>query len=158
MILRFSIWKPWSGESVGNVAGGDGAEELIVFAGFAGERERDGGEQLGELLRGFLLGGFLLCECGAHFFEALQIAGRGFDAELAREKEIAGVAVRDVYDLAASAELFDVFLQNDFHVRVLGAQPKICRSCAEPCPSTVSAANGSSAIFCARLMATVSQR
>ncbi len=71
--------------------------------------------QFGELLGVALFDGFLLGENGAHLFQALHVAGVGLEGELARQKEIAGVALCYFHHLAASAELFDVFLQNDLH-------------------------------------------
>src|SRR3982074_945668 len=48
------------GESFGDVAGGDGAEQLVVLAGLAGEAHGDAVDERGLLLRGFeLSGGFL---------------------------------------------------------------------------------------------------
>ena len=61
-ILRLSMVIALGGERFGNIGGGHRAEELIVFAGFAREFERNAGEQFGKRLRRFLFGGFLLGE------------------------------------------------------------------------------------------------
>ena len=67
------------------------------------------------------------------------LAGRGLLGEAPREQEVAGVAARDVDDLAAQADLLDVAEQDDFH----RAQPETY---------------GSSAISRARLTATATWR
>src|ERR1700739_4883038 len=103
------------GESFGNVAGGYGAEELIVLASLAGEVEGDAVDERGLLLRGVELGGGFLGERGANALEGFHVAAGGFDGELARQQEIAGGRGLDGDDVAAVAELFDVFLQNDLH-------------------------------------------
>src|ERR1700730_3240533 len=102
-------------ERFGDVGGGDGAEELIVLAGFAGEAESDAVDERGLLLRGVELGGGFLSERGANALEGFYVAGGSFDGELVRKQEIAGVAGLDGDDVAAVAEFFDVFLQNDLH-------------------------------------------
>src|SRR5216684_9243876 len=103
------------GEGFGDVGGGNGAEELIVLAGLAGEAHRDAVDERGLLLRGFELGGGFLGERGADALEGFHVAAGGFDGELARQQEIAGVTGLDGDDVAAVAEFFDVFLQNDLH-------------------------------------------
>src|SRR5258708_7614426 len=103
------------GEGLGDVGGGDGAEELIVFAGLAGEAHGDAVDERGLLLRSFELGGGFLGERGADALEGFHVAAGGFDGELARQQEIAGVTGLDGDDVAAVAEFFDVFLQNDLH-------------------------------------------
>src|SRR6266852_1949050 len=103
------------GEGFGDVGGGDGAEELVVLAGLAGEAESDAVDERGLLLRGFELVGGFLGQRGANALEGFHVAAGGFDGELARQQEIAGVAGLDGNDVAAVAELIDVFLQNDLH-------------------------------------------
>src|SRR4029077_12344445 len=103
------------GEGFGDVAGGDGAEELVILAGLASEAHGDAIDERGLLLRGFELGGGFLGEGSANALEGFHVAGGGFDGELVRQQEIAGVAGLDGDDVAAMAELVDVFLQNDLH-------------------------------------------
>ena len=56
----------------------------------------------------------------ADAFERLHVAGGGFDGQLFRQQKIARVAGLHVHDVAAVAELFDVFLENYFlHLRFL---------------------------------------
>src|ERR1700674_2475062 len=103
------------GESFGDIGSGDGAEELVVLAGLAGEAHGDAIDEGRLLLRGFKLGGSLLGQRGANALERFHVAGGGFDGELVRQQEIAGVAGLDGDDVATVAEFFDVFLQNDLH-------------------------------------------
>ncbi len=56
-----------------------------------------------------------LASGGANALEGFHVAAGGFDGELVRQQEIAGVAGLDDDDVAAVAEFFDVFLQNDLH-------------------------------------------
>src|SRR5712692_793250 len=108
------------GERLGDVRRGDGAEQLIVFAGLARQRDTGRGEHLGLLLRALPLGGGALVQHGANFLQPLQIAGRGGDGELPRQQEIARIARGHFDYLAAGAQLFDVFLQDDLHRLSLG--------------------------------------
>src|SRR5580704_3837570 len=103
-------------ERFGNVGGGDGTEHLVVLAGLARELQRHTIEQLRLFVRGIQLRGGLFRERRADAFDRLQIAGIGFNGELARQKEIAGVAGLDGDDVAAVSQLFDIFLKNDLHV------------------------------------------
>src|SRR5258708_4084491 len=103
------------GEGFGDVAGGYGAEELVVLAGLAGEADTHAVDERGLLLRGFELGGGFLGERVANALEGFHVAAGGFDGELVRQQEIAGVAGLDGDDVAAVAAVFDVFWQNDLH-------------------------------------------
>src|SRR6202011_2014270 len=76
------------GEGFGDVAGSDGAEELVVLAGLAGEAHSDAVDERGLLLRGFELGGGFLGKRVANALEGLHVAAGGFDGELARQQEI----------------------------------------------------------------------
>ena len=60
-------------ESFGDVGGSDGAEELVVLAGLAGEAHGDAVDERGLLLRGFELGGGFLGERGADALEAFML-------------------------------------------------------------------------------------
>jgi hypothetical protein len=107
-------------EGFGDVAVGDGAEELVVFAGLARELELDAVERGGLFLGCVLLGGGFLRQRAADPFERLHVAGSGFDRQLVRQQKIARVAGLHVNDVAAMAELFDIFLENYFlHLRFL---------------------------------------
>ncbi len=76
------------------------------------------------------------------------------------KQKIARVSFGHFDQLAARAELFHVFLQNNLHVPypVLLSRQIPIRKRVSFLVDMSSAANGSSAIFCARLMATVSHR
>ena len=76
-------------------------------------------EQLGLFLRGIQFGGGFLGQRSANALERFHVAGAGFDGQLARQQEIAGVAGLDGDDVAAVTELFDVFLKNNLHDCVL---------------------------------------
>src|SRR5262252_8165208 len=102
-------------QPIGDVAGGDGAEHLIVFAGLAVELQGNAIEQLGLLFRGLEFGGGLFGESGADAFKRLHVARSGFDGKLVGQEKIAGVAWLDGDNVAAVAELFDIFLKNDLH-------------------------------------------
>src|SRR5712691_5009978 len=142
------------GKSFGNVGRGNRAEELVAFAGLARKAQGHGGESLGLFLRGFALGGGAFGECGADFFEALQRRSCGFDAQLARQQIVARVARRDFHDLAARAEFFHIFLQNNLHRASPGIPVPAKRRPGDHMP----VANGSRAMLRARLMASPSQR
>jgi hypothetical protein len=107
-------------ESFGDVPVGDRAEELVVLAGLARELELDAVERGGLLFCGVLFGGGFLRQRAANALERLHVAGGGFDGQFVRQQEIARVARLHVDDVAAVAELFDVFLENYFlHLRFL---------------------------------------
>src|ERR1700722_6482915 len=107
-------------ERVGDVAVGNRAEELSVFGGLARELKLDAVERSGLLLRRGMLGGRLLRQRTADALERFHIAGGGFDSQLLRQQKIARVAGLHVHDVAAVAELFNVFLKNYFlHWRFL---------------------------------------
>src|SRR5579885_652272 len=104
-----------SGESFGDVRGSDGAEELVVFAGFAREAERNEVQEFGLFVSGIELRGGFLREGTADPLESLHVAGGGFNGELSRQQKVAGVARLDGDHVAAMTQLFDIFLQNDLH-------------------------------------------
>src|SRR6516165_7000190 len=110
-------------QPIGDVAGGDGAEHLIVFAGLAVELQGNAIEQLGLLFRGLEFGGGLFSESGADAFKRLHVARSGFDGKLVGQEKIAGVAWLDGDNVAAVAELFDIFLKNDLHDDLLTPFP-----------------------------------
>src|SRR5215471_1713697 len=101
-------------ERFGDIRGGYRAKELIVLAGLARESEGNAVEQRRLLLRSFQLRGGLLGERGANTLQRLHVAGSCLDRELARQEKISGIAGLHGDDVTAMAELFDVFLKNDF--------------------------------------------
>src|SRR5271165_2755036 len=110
-------------ERFGDVAAGDGAEHLLVFAGLALKGERNVIQQSDLLLRALEFRGGFLGQGGADTLQCFHVAASGFDGHFAREQKITGVAGLDGDDVAAVAELFDVFLKNDFHDRSLAPYP-----------------------------------
>src|ERR1700730_16214041 len=70
------------GEGFSDVAGSDGAEELVVLAGALGEAHSDAVDERGLLLRGFELCGGFLGERVANALEGLHVAAGGFNGEL----------------------------------------------------------------------------
>ena len=58
----------------------------------------------------------------------LHVARCGGQRQLARQQVIAGVAVGDLHDVAAPAELLDVITKNDFH----GSPPNPSSKAAGP--------------------------
>src|SRR5271165_1636275 len=110
-------------ERFGDVAAGDGAEHLLVFAGFTLKGERNVIQQSDLLLRALEFRGGFFGQGGADTLQCFHVAASGFDGHFAREQKIAGVAGLDGDDVAAVAELFDVFLKNDFHDRSLAPYP-----------------------------------
>ena len=67
--------------------------------------------RLGDLL----LLGFLRLELPALALDLLPVAVGDEQRQLARQQVVARVAVGDLHDLAAAAEIVDVLSQNDFH-------------------------------------------
>jgi len=110
-----------SGESFGNVGGRDRAKHLVVLTGFARELQRNAVEQLGLFLRRLDFRGGLLGQRGANALDGLQVARGGFDGEFFGQKKIPRVAGLDGDDVAAVAELFNIFLKNNLHESSLGS-------------------------------------
>lgn len=103
------------GERIGDIGGGDGAEELIVLASLARETDGHTAEGRGLLLRGIHLRGRFLGQRGANALDGFHVAGGSLDGELARQQEIARVSGLYGDNVAAVAELIDVFLKDDLH-------------------------------------------
>src|SRR5437879_6748613 len=102
-------------EEVDEILRGDRAEEL-AFLGrlpplLVGEQFDPVTQSLGVALDAIGLGVRLLLDV----IEVLEIARGGAERQLLRAEQVAGVAVRHVSDLAASAELLHVVEQDDFH-------------------------------------------
>src|SRR2546427_2525617 len=102
-------------EEVDEVLRGDRAEELAFLRGLAPllvhERLDPVAYGLGVALDAVGLGVRLPLDV----IEVLEVARGGAQRELFRDEEVAGVAVGDVADLAAAAELLHVVEQDDFH-------------------------------------------
>src|SRR5206468_8114099 len=91
-------------------------EEDARLAGLDVEAELSLAQPLRDLLR--LLEALRLAQRapGVHLLELLDAGGRRRLREVSREQEVAGVAARDVDDLAAQAERVDVFSEDDLHL------------------------------------------
>ena len=79
------------------------------------EDQFDGFELLGEIFCDDLFLGQLADGGTLHLLDDSLVVGRRLDGELAGEEIVAAVSVGDLDDIAAVAELVDVFLENDFH-------------------------------------------
>src|SRR3954454_7952113 len=99
-------------DRVGDVLGRDGAEQAPVLAGLVRDREHGLVEQLRTLLRLRLgVGDRALSGLPAALRRVDRALGRGL-GQLARDQEVAEVALRDVDDRAALTELLHVLEQN----------------------------------------------
>src|SRR5580704_397224 len=103
-------------QRVRNIRRRHGSEHLIVLAGLARELDGNAIEQLGLLLRGLQLRGGFLGQRGANALDGFQVARRGLNGQLLRQKEIARVAGLHGDHVPAMPQLLDVFLKNDLHV------------------------------------------
>ena len=82
-----------------------------------GEREGDLLQLLGESLgRGAALVLFGL-EAGLLLGDALEVAGRRFERDAARQKKVARVTVRDFHDVTGATQVLDGLTKDDFHDR-----------------------------------------
>ena len=145
-------------DRVGDVLRGDGAEQAAVLARLVRDREHGLVEQLRALLGlGLRVGdravGGLLAAPGG-----LDRALGGRLGQLARDQEVAQVALRDVDDLAALAELLHVLEKNRLgHRRRLALAVAIAATAAASSRSSrdsrVSPTYGSSASSRARFTA-----
>ena len=106
-------------QRVGDVLGRHRAEQLIVLAGLLRDGDADAGQQLGQILGLALQLGFLAQVRLALLLDDLLVGFGGRHGQPLGQQEIAGVAGGDLHHLAAAAQLFDVFSENDFHVRFL---------------------------------------
>src|ERR1700686_904799 len=102
-------------QSIRQIGGRHGTEQLVGLAGLARELYGHLVEQGGLLLGRFLFGGRTLGERDADFFQALDVGGRSLERELLRQQIVAGIAGGNFHDFTASSEFFDVFLQNNLH-------------------------------------------
>src|SRR5579884_2985768 len=102
-------------ERARDLGGSNGSEEVILLADFALERKL----HIVELLRESFGTGLFFCRladgCSLHLLDDSLVGAACFNGKLARQKEIAAVSFGDFHDLAAMAELFDIFFENDFH-------------------------------------------
>src|SRR6185312_8816904 len=117
------------GQRVSQVRGGDGTEQVVLLTDLAGELERHIVKLLGQLLSGSLLSGGLAHGRGLHLLDDGLVALVGLDGQLARQKEIAAVALGDFYHISARAQLLDIFFQDDFHCadsKLLLVQHRAC--------------------------------
>ena len=91
-------------------------EQDAGLAGLDVEAELRLAEPLRDLLR--LLEALRLVQraAGVHLLELRHARGRRRLGELARQEEVPRVPARDVDDLAAQAELVDVFSEDDLHL------------------------------------------
>jgi hypothetical protein len=91
--------------------------QLIVLAGLARDGQFERVEPRGDGLGRAAL--FQVARFGnlAFAFNPLAIGICGRQGELARQQKVAGVAVGDLDDLAALAQVLDVVSQNDVHDR-----------------------------------------
>ena len=104
-------------EELDEVLRGDGAEELAFLGGLSPLLVREAldlvAQGLGVLFDPVGLGVRLLLDV----IQVLEIAGGGAERELLGDEEVARVAIRNVPDLTAPAELLHVVEQDDFHRR-----------------------------------------
>src|ERR1051325_3447463 len=105
------------GERVGDLVGGDGAEEVAVIADPLLDRDLRALHGVGRLLGD---GALLIGQSGPLLLlllDGLHVAGRRLAGEILRDEEITGVAVLDGHDVAARTEAADLVSQNDLHGR-----------------------------------------
>jgi len=102
-------------ESLGDVAGGYGSEQLIAFARLAEELHIEPVKLFGERLGFRLLLGGAAHGGGFHLLDDSLVGDRGFDRELPGQEKIPPVSFGDLDYLAAIAQLGHVFFENDFH-------------------------------------------
>lgn len=103
------------GNSLGNVAGGDGTECLAALAGGEGELEFEALEFGGEF---FGFGEFLCFTFGADFLQfvkLLEVALVGQEGFALGDEEIVSVTASDFHDVAFGAEGGDFLFQNDVY-------------------------------------------
>ncbi len=117
--LRRSMLKPLAASSWAMSAGGDGAEEVVVFAHFAGEGEGDGVELGDELLGLGLFFGGAAHGGGLHLLDDGLVGRGGLHGEVFGQQKVAAIAVGDLHDVAAVAEVRDIFSEDDFHCNLL---------------------------------------
>src|SRR5580704_665410 len=102
-------------ESLGDVLGGYRSKELIVLSGFLRDGDADVGHHFAEIGGVGNLFGFTPQMSLPFLFDDLLIGFGGRDGQPLRQQKISGVAGRHLYQLAARAQLFDVFSQNHIH-------------------------------------------
>ena len=90
---------------------------MLALAHFAQEGQVHIVELLGQAFGIGFLAYRPALRCGFHLFDHRAVASRGFDGQLARQQEIAAVAVGDLYHVAAVAKFLHVFFEDHFHER-----------------------------------------
>ena len=103
-----------SGESGGNVGGGDRAEHFPALARFHGEDERNGGEGRGEALGAFEFAGFAGDAGLLQGFDVLAVGAAYGKRDALGEQIVAGMSGADFDLVAFGAEVFDGFEEEDF--------------------------------------------
>src|SRR5690606_13726307 len=105
------------GDRIGNILGGHRAEELALFAGLAGDGERERAECLREGFRSRLLGG----EAGSAHpglgRDALLVALGCLIGKALRKEIVPRIARPDAHQFASLAERADIVPQNHIHHR-----------------------------------------
>ncbi len=99
----------------GDVGGGHRAEQMALFAGLAGEAQRDRRELGDQFLSLNLFSGRAAGRSGLHLLNDSLVGLGGLQRQLARQQIIAAVAFRDLHHVSAVAKIGYVFLQNYFH-------------------------------------------
>ena len=94
------------------------AVQRLGLADLARDHDLDARHPRGQRLGDLLLLGFLRLELRALALDLLLVALGDQQRQLARQQVVARVAVGDLHDLAAAAEVVDVLSQNDFHRRL----------------------------------------
>ena len=118
---------------------------MVFLADFAVEGESNAFKLFGQRFRvGFFSGCTANCR-GLHLVDDGLIGLSGLNGQLARQKEIAAIALSYFDHLSTVAKFRNIFFQNDFHFQISNE-------------TYYRAANGSRAMLRARLMAAVRRR
>src|SRR5438132_1361854 len=89
---------------------------MLALASLAQERKRDVVKLRCQAFGiGFFADAAALCR-GLHLRNDRTISIGGLDGQLAGQQKIASIPLRDLYHVAAMAEIVYVFFQNDFHI------------------------------------------
>src|SRR5581483_2399737 len=100
-------------ECRGDVCRRHRTKKVILLADFALECELHVIELLRKRFGSGLFFGGLAHGSGFHLLDDGFIGAACFDSKFARQKEVAAISFGDLHDLAAMAELFDIFFEND---------------------------------------------